>query len=348
MVEGLSCNSPAHPGGGAAHLRHTGAMPEDFVVVRNPEPDSSLPYLLRIPLGRDCIILKAKETWPRTSKVYCHRVDDWPADAEIVERVPTRSCVRRGAAIDLVLDRGRENRSQLVITRIRGGRQVIFWQTARTTKQARPAVAVPSARASGIRDLEIVVDSHERYPFTFKDQQVVTRRAGLAAGDYGVVLEGSLLATVERKSLADLVSSLTTGKLKYQLADLAAVPRAAVVVEDRYSQVFKSERVRPAVIADGLAECQVTWPTVPILFLETRALAQEWTYRFLAAARAAAEQEYGGEMAVRELASAPALAPREPTMAEVRAWAAAQGIEVSDRGRVRTEVVEAYRAARFE
>jgi len=317
------------------------------VVARNPEPDSTLPYLLRIPLGRTGVILKAKETWPRTNKVYCHRVEDWPADAEIVERVPTRSCVRRGAAIDLVLDRGRENRSQLVFTRIRGGRQAIFWQTARTTKQARPDVRLPSARAAGIPDLEIVVDSHERYAFRFGDQQVATRRAGLAAGDYGIELDGQLLASVERKSLGDLVSSLTSGKLKYQLADLAALPRAAVVVEDRYTQVFKSQHVRPAIIADGLAECQVSWPNVPIMFLETRALAQEWTYRFLASARAELEQEYGGELAVRALARARPIAPAEPTAAEIRAWAAEQGMDVSDRGRVKREIVEAFRAARF-
>ena len=105
-------------------------MPDDFVIARNDEPGSTLPYLLRIPLG-DGIILKAKDTWPRTGKVYCHRIDKWPPDAEIIERVPVRSCVRRGAAIDLVLDRGRENRSQIVITNARG-RQMIFWQTART------------------------------------------------------------------------------------------------------------------------------------------------------------------------------------------------------------------------
>ena len=96
-------------------------MPEDFVIARNAEQGSTLPYLLRIPLG-DGIILKAKDTWPRTGKVYCHRVEEWPDDAEIVERVPVRSCVRRGAAIDLVLDRGRENRSQIVVTNARGGR----------------------------------------------------------------------------------------------------------------------------------------------------------------------------------------------------------------------------------
>ena len=123
-------------------------MPDDFVIARNPDGDSTLPYVLRIPLGEHGIVLKSRETWPRTSKVYCHRVEEWPEDAEVLERVPVRSCIRRGAAIDLVLDRGRENRSQLVMIRVRGGRQAIFWQTARTAKQARPAVAVPKARAS--------------------------------------------------------------------------------------------------------------------------------------------------------------------------------------------------------
>ncbi|HET6627201.1 MAG TPA: hypothetical protein VFG63_12505 [Nocardioidaceae bacterium] len=42
-----------------------------------------------------------------------------------------------------------------MFTRVRGGRQAIFWQTSRTAKQARPAVAAPSARAAGIPDLEI-------------------------------------------------------------------------------------------------------------------------------------------------------------------------------------------------
>jgi hypothetical protein len=59
---------------------------EAFVIARNTESGSTLPYLLRIPLG-DGISLKAKNTWPRTGKVYCHRAEVWPDDAEIVERV---------------------------------------------------------------------------------------------------------------------------------------------------------------------------------------------------------------------------------------------------------------------
>ncbi|HWJ80605.1 MAG TPA: histone-like nucleoid-structuring protein Lsr2 [Nocardioides sp.] len=315
-------------------------MPDDFVIARNPEPDSTLPYLLRIPLG-DGILLKARETWPRTAKVYCHRFEGWPDDVEVVERVPVRSCVRRGAAIDLVLDRGRENRSQFVITVARG-RQMIFWQTSRTTKQARPRSKAPTARAQGLPRLDIVVDSHERYAWAFSEQQATVRRQALPAGDYGVTVDDRVVAVVERKSLEDLVTSLTTGKLKYQLTDLSAVPRAAVVVEERYSRAFQHAVVRASVVADALAEAQVAFPTVPIMFCETRKLAQEWTYRFLAAAVAAAELDEYGAATVADLAVAQPLPPREPTAAEVRAWAVEQGLEVPRAGRIPKSVRAAY------
>src|SRR6266545_3392458 len=42
-----------------------------FVVARNPDPHSTLPYLLRIPLEGG-IALKAREPWPRSARVYCH------------------------------------------------------------------------------------------------------------------------------------------------------------------------------------------------------------------------------------------------------------------------------------
>jgi hypothetical protein len=43
-----------------------------------------------------------------------------------------------------------------------------FWQSPRTRKQARPDVRLPTARAQGVADLEILVDSHERYPYTIR------------------------------------------------------------------------------------------------------------------------------------------------------------------------------------
>ncbi|MBK9180729.1 MAG: Lsr2 family protein [Acidimicrobiales bacterium] len=315
----------------------------EFVVARNPDPASSLPFLVRVPLGPHGIALKVRETWPRTAKVYCHRADDWPDDLEVLERVPVRSCVRRGAAVDLVLDRAREHRSQFVFTRARG-REVIFWQSARTVRQARPQVQVPSARASG-QVLEILVDSHERYPWRFERQQATTTRRALPAGDYAVAVDDRVVATVERKSLADLVASLTSGKARYLLADLATVPRAAVVVEDRWSAVFKLERVRPAVVAEALAEAQVRFPSVPIVFCETRPLAQEWAYRFLGAALAHHLDHEGAAAREADLPPAGPVAPPEPTTADVRRWARERGIEVPDRGRLRPEVWAAFRAA---
>lgn len=151
---------------------------------------------------------------------------------------------------------------------------------------------------------------------------------------------------MERKSLADLVSSLTTGTLKFQLTELFAIPRAAVVVEERYSQVFKLDHVRPSVVADAIAECQIRFPTVP----PTRKLAQEWTYRFLAAAAAAARvglgEEIVGDLAVRGLETAVPLAPAPPTPADVRAWATANDVAVSDRGRISAAVMDRYLEAR--
>lgn len=315
-------------------------MVDDFVIARNPEADSTLPFLIRLPLGQNGIVLKVRDTWPRTAKVYCHPALEWPADPEVIERVPVRSCTRRGAAIDLILDRGRENRSQVVFTKARG-RDMIFWQSARTARQARPNVSVPSQRASGLV-LDILVDSHERYPWRFSTQQATTVRRALPAGDYGIEVAGTLIASVERKSLADLVGTLTGGKLRYLLAALSDVPRSALVVEDRYSAIFKLDRVRPAVVAEGLAEAQVRFPDVPIVFCETRPLAQEWAYRFLGAAL----DHHLSDGPAGELASAlPAATPlgaAPATTAEMRSWAAQHGFDVAAKGRLRPEVVAAY------
>jgi len=315
----------------------------DFVIARNPDTASSLPFLVRLPLGPNGVALKVRDVWPRMTKLYCHRADEWPGDGEleIVERVPVRSCVRRGAAIDLVLDRGRENRSQFVFAKARG-RGVIFWQSARTAKQARPNVTVPTARAAG-QVLEIIVDAHERYAWNFSRQQAAVTKRALPAGDYAVALDGQIVAAIERKSLADLVSTLTSGKMRYLLADLAHVPRAAVVVEDRYSAVFKLDRVRPLVVAEGLAEAQVRFPNVPILFCETRLLAQEWAYRFLGAALAHARDETAGRR-LETLLPEPGPVPEpEPTVSEVRAWARRAGLDVPVKGRLRPEVWTAFR-----
>ena len=77
-----------------------------FVVVHNPQEDSRLPFVVRLPIDGG-LALKARDRWPATARVYCHRFEEpWPA-------------------IDLVLDRPRQARSQFVFTQVKG-REAIF------------------------------------------------------------------------------------------------------------------------------------------------------------------------------------------------------------------------------
>ncbi|MFN8233866.1 MAG: ERCC4 domain-containing protein [Actinomycetota bacterium] len=253
-----------------------------FVIARNPQEDSKLPYLLRLPIEGG-LVLKARDTWPRASRVYCHRFEEgWPVDAEVVEETPVSSIRRRGVVVDLVLDRPRLTRSQFVFTETRG-RPAIFWQTQKAARSANPGARIPRGRASA-GPLAVAIDTRERYPYRFSGREVTTSRMALPAGDYAVVAEDDPVAAVERKTLENLASSLSDGTLAFQMQRLSEVPSAAVVVEARYSALFKLEHVSGAWLADMLARLQLRYPEVPIVFSDSRRFAEEWTYRYLAAA----------------------------------------------------------------
>jgi hypothetical protein len=192
---------------------------------------------------------------------------------------------------------------------------------------------MPSGRAQGFAGRRIIVDSQGRYAYTFARQagrgHVETLRRGLPAGDYAVEHEGRIGRGGGTQVPGGPEQQSAQRQAAFAPAELLALPRAAVVVEDRYSGIFELEHVRQSVVADALPEAQVRHPSVPIVFAETRPLAEEWTYRFLAAG----------------IAQLMLGAAAEPTVAQVRAWVVAQGLAVSDRGRRRPEVREAYRTA---
>src|SRR6266508_1823895 len=174
-----------------------------FVVARNPEADSKLPYLLRLPLEGG-LLLKARESWPTTSRVYCHRFEGaWLKGAETVDETAVVLCRRRGAAIDLVLDRPRLARSQFVFTQVKG-REAIFWQTQKTARTANPGGRIPRRRT--LTDaVTIAVDTRERYPYRFAQQGAETVRATVPAGDYAAqTTDGSVFSAVDRKILENL------------------------------------------------------------------------------------------------------------------------------------------------
>ena len=155
---------------------------------------------------------------------------------------------------------------------------------------------MPARRAAGLGTLEIEVDTREQYPYRFTSRAVERLRTALPAGDYAVRgPDGRLVACVERKTLPDLSTSLIDATLNFTMAELAALPAAEVVVEGRYSSIFKLEHVEPGWLAELVARSAVRYPSVPIVWAENRKLAEEWTWRFLAGA--AAELGAGEEQA---------------------------------------------------
>lgn len=142
---------------------------------------------------------------------------------------------------------------------------------------ANPGGRVPRRRALA-EPVTITVDTRERYPYRCAHQGADTVRATVAAGDYAIhAADGRLLAAVERKSLDNLASTLSDGTLAFQLQRLAELPLAAIVVEARYSALFKLEHVNGNWLADQLTRLQVRYPGIPIVFADTRRHAEDWT-----------------------------------------------------------------------
>jgi ERCC4-type nuclease len=93
-------------------------------------------------------------------------------------------------------------------------------------------------------------------------------------------------AVVERKTSEDLIKSLVDGTLGFAMAELSGLPAAAVVVEERYPKIAAAPRVRAGWPCELLVQLQLRYPNVPIVFADSRKLAEDWTHRFLAAASA--------------------------------------------------------------
>jgi ERCC4-type nuclease len=131
-----------------------------------------------------------------------------------------------------------------------------------------------------------VIDTRERYGYAFRSHDVTLARRPLRVGDYGVEANGTLVAAVERKSLDDFSKTLVVGSLNFAAAELSRLRSAAIVVEGTYSALLRHEYTRPGYLPELVARLQVRYPNVPIVFLESRKVAEERTFRFLRAAHA--------------------------------------------------------------
>lgn len=255
----------------------------EFVIARCRDQHGTLPYVLCVPLEEGPLWLRAREAWPRGARVYCHQLSNPPelATLDIIQRVGAAVCKRRGNAIDLVLQRKTNKRSQFVFTSSRG-RPLIFWQTSIAAKSAKPGLRIPPT--SSDRECTFYIDSRERYGYAFKAHRARVERCTLPVGDYAAMSGEKIIAAVERKTLIDFTRSIVEGSLGFAMAELAGLPHAAIAVEARYSELMSFKYVRAGFIPQLIGRLQIRYPAVAICFLETRKIAEEWTYRFLLSA----------------------------------------------------------------
>ncbi len=128
--------------------------------------------------------------------------------------------------------------------------------------------------------MQISQDTREQAPLDFGPDHEVTE-ATLSTGDYAPAgLE--TVAVVERKSLADLVGCMTSGRDRFQreLARLQAYDLAAVVVDDASLQDLADgnyrSKLHPSAAMGTLAAWQARHPSVQWVFCGTREIAARY------------------------------------------------------------------------
>lgn len=242
--------------------------------------------------GRTLLAVRAAAPWPGPGQqVFCLREDGSEATgpAELVEQCAVVSVTRIGRKLAIVLDRAQRKRCEfLFVTKPRrdgsGAYEQVFFRTesgirahrSRTRAEVQPREV----------QLEVVIDSGEKYPWRFPGARLTTRR--LAVGDYALVQDERIAAVVERKSYDNVLGELGAVQAwHHALADLARHEMSALVIEAQYGDFLDERRLDgrwPAVhVARVLAEVTALHPRLPVIYAGNRKLANQWAYRFFVA-----------------------------------------------------------------
>ncbi|HET8897858.1 MAG TPA: ERCC4 domain-containing protein [Rhodanobacteraceae bacterium] len=244
-----------------------------WIVQRSAE--ARFPFRIAIEQdGRVLFAVRAKAAWPGAgSQVFClrEREADRMEVFEEVERVPVAHLARLGRKLSITLDRAQRKRCEfLILEKPRkdgGSYEQVFFRTeaaVRAHKSSKRAELSPRDDA----ELAIVIDSLERYPWSFPGASVSRRK--LPVGDYALIHDERPHAIVERKTLPNLLGDLSEIKgLHQQLAELAAWPHAALVIEAQYADFANPAKIGqwPAAhLLRVMAELPTLFPTVQCIF----------------------------------------------------------------------------------
>ena len=151
--------------------------------------------------------------------------------------------------------------------------------------------------------MKIIRDSRELSPFHFdgdKYDGVTVIKASLATGDYSLAGLESRVG-VERKSLADFVGSISTGRERFEreLTRARGLDSFMVVVEAPFSEMVAGNyrsRMQPKAAVQTVYSFMSRYRT-SFHFAQSRAMAEYATFHFLRHYARQVEKEYKAAVA---------------------------------------------------
>ena len=132
--------------------------------------------------------------------------------------------------------------------------------------------------------MRIIVDSREQAPFSFNGFNCEVKSGTLSSGDYSIAGFEDIVA-IERKSLPDFISCLTTGRERFmrEMERLRGFQSAVIVVESPFSDLA-SGRYRSKLDSKIAVQSVISIMQnyrMPFFFAETRKEAEKFVFDFL-------------------------------------------------------------------
>jgi len=304
-----------------------GAEPDNLWILSvtgNPR----FPYRIEIRHRRRReVVLWAQDRWPGGGKqIFCIREgepDGTPQDFEELERVRIVHLDWTGKQLSIILDRPNRKRCNFLFLTRRyrnkpGSYEQIFFRTQQGMQQHRSGARVELGGHGAYR---VVIDSAERYPWTFGG--VPTERRQLAAGDYACEIDHELVAVAERKTFENLMGDIGRMQVLHaKLADLERTPHAALVIEAEYRDFLDPKKLdgyySPAHLARVLGELHVIHPGIQIIYAGSRKSAEQWCRGWFVARARLHHRDGGAEHPPTDTDRPDSVAESAPTDSQTR------------------------------
>jgi hypothetical protein len=265
--------------------------------------DPKFPFRLRIYTRKriePVVSFFVQDRWPGSNQhIFCLREARIGEDVTIgaeVERVPIVALQRYGRRLSVVLDRARQKRCDFQIVEKAyknpdpegpATYEQIFWFTQTAMRQRRPRGArLYTARPEV--DARVRIASDERYPWHLGPFD--SERGRLQAGDYALVLDGVVVAVVERKTFDGLLAEFgRMDVLRQRLLELSSYEHHALVIEAPYEDFLNPAKVHhwsAAFCARAIADLYARYPRLRVVFCANRKIAEAWTRNYFGAVSA--------------------------------------------------------------